>query len=89
MKCSTSYNCCHQPGRRVRATSLLLLISVVASAGADSGTWIPTRSTNDATTRKGFDYFYNLEYDKAIREFEAASKPIRATRSLSIICYRP
>ena len=29
---------------------------------------------NDANTRKGFDHFYNLEYDKAIQEFEAAQK---------------
>src|SRR5271165_5525808 len=35
---------------------------------------VPTRSDNDASTRKGFDYFYNLEYDKAIREFEAAQQ---------------
>jgi len=32
----------------------------------------PTRPDNDAATRKGFDYFYNLEYDKSIREFENA-----------------
>src|SRR5271166_2274362 len=35
---------------------------------------VPTRSDNDASTRKGFDEFYNLEYDKAIREFEAAQQ---------------
>jgi tetratricopeptide (TPR) repeat protein len=35
---------------------------------------IPTRSDNDPATRKGFDHFYNLEYDKAIREFEAAQQ---------------
>jgi tetratricopeptide (TPR) repeat protein len=33
---------------------------------------VPTRADNDATTRKGYDYFYNLEYDKAIHEFEIA-----------------
>src|SRR3954463_8499728 len=27
---------------------------------------------DDAHTRAGFEHFYNLEYDKAIREFEAA-----------------
>lgn len=32
----------------------------------------PTRSGNDPATRKGFDEFYNLEYDKALKEFEAA-----------------
>jgi tetratricopeptide (TPR) repeat protein len=35
---------------------------------------VPTRSDNDAATRKGFDYFYNLEYDKALREFEATQQ---------------
>jgi tetratricopeptide (TPR) repeat protein len=34
----------------------------------------PTRYANDANTRKGFDYFNNLEYDKANKEFEAAIK---------------
>ncbi|HEY4900634.1 MAG TPA: hypothetical protein VIH91_07435 [Terriglobales bacterium] len=33
---------------------------------------MPTRSSNDVNTRKGFDNFYNLDYDKSIREFEAA-----------------
>ncbi len=32
----------------------------------------PTRADNDAATRKGFDYFYNLEYDKANHQFELA-----------------
>jgi hypothetical protein len=40
--------------------------------GAEPGAWVPTRSTNDAATRKGFDNFYSLDYDKSIREFEAA-----------------
>jgi len=40
---------------------------------ADPG-YVPTRADNDTATRKGFDYFYNLEYDKAIREFEAAQQ---------------
>jgi len=35
---------------------------------------VPTRYNNDATTRKGFDYFNNLEYEKANKEFEAALK---------------
>jgi tetratricopeptide (TPR) repeat protein len=37
-----------------------------------SSPWVPTRVDNDANTRKGFDHFYNLEYDKAIHDFEAA-----------------
>src|SRR5271157_2765077 len=35
---------------------------------------VPTRADNDAATRKGFDHFYNLEYDKSIREFETAQQ---------------
>lgn len=38
----------------------------------DTSSTVPTRVDNDATTRKGYDYFYNLEYDKAIHEFEIA-----------------
>jgi tetratricopeptide (TPR) repeat protein len=49
-------------------------VACVAAVGADSGAWVPTRSTNDAATRKGFDYFYSLEYDKAIHEFEGAAQ---------------
>jgi hypothetical protein len=41
---------------------------------ADSATWTPTRQDNDADTRKGFEHFYNLEYDKAIHDFEAAQQ---------------
>ncbi len=36
--------------------------------------WVPTRPSNDVHTRKGFEYFYSLEYDKAMREFEAAQQ---------------
>ena len=46
------------------------LISVLAESS--SSTVTPTRVDNDAATRKGYDYFYNLEYDKAIHEFELA-----------------
>jgi tetratricopeptide (TPR) repeat protein len=35
---------------------------------------VPMRSDNDPATRKGFDYFYNLEYDKSVREFEATQQ---------------
>src|SRR5271165_6219871 len=44
------------------------------SATATDGVPVPTRSDNDAATRKGFDHFYNLEYDKAIHEFEVAQQ---------------
>ena len=44
-------------------------------AGAQTpGAVPPTRVDNDANTRKGFDDFYNLEYDKAIHAFEAAQQ---------------
>jgi tetratricopeptide (TPR) repeat protein len=47
---------------------------LVAAALAGVSTPVPTRYGNDATTRKGFGYFNNLEYDKANKEFEAALK---------------
>lgn len=34
----------------------------------------PTRANTDATTRKGFDFFYSLDYDRSIHEFETALK---------------
>jgi Tfp pilus assembly protein PilF len=70
---------------------LLLLLGV--SVGADSGSWVPTRSANDATTRKGFDNFYNLDYDKAIREFETALQahpddPFAVNHVLSAVIFK-
>ena len=53
---------------------------VRAIAGTDGNTWTPTRATNDANTRKGFDNFYNLEYDKSIREFEQRCRRIPTIR---------
>lgn len=53
-------------------SGLVLLFAAVALAAAS--TPVPTRYANDANTRKGFDYFNNLEYDKANKEFEAALK---------------
>ena len=49
---------------------LLLAATSLATVSAP----VPTRYSNDAATRKGFDYFNNLEYDKANKEFEAALK---------------
>ncbi len=34
----------------------------------------PTRADNDPVTRRGFEHFYSLEYDKAIHEFELAQQ---------------
>jgi tetratricopeptide (TPR) repeat protein len=61
--------------------------------GADADSWVPTRSTNDATTRKGFDDFYNLEFDKSIREFETAVQahpddPFPANHLLSAVIFK-
>ena len=54
---------------------------------------VPTRADNDAATRKGFDYFYNLEYDKAIREFEAAQQahpndPFAVNHTLEAVIFK-
>ena len=48
------------------------LLLFVATSLATVSPPVPTRYSNDANTRKGFDYFNNLEYDKANKEFEAA-----------------
>jgi hypothetical protein len=93
MKCSSQSNCCHKSSWRVLATAAVLLLLLGVSAGADSGAWVPTRSTNDATTRKGFDYFYNLEYDKATREFEVAVQahpddPFAVNHLLSAVIFK-
>lgn len=49
---------------------LLALLLVIPLAAISFPT--PTRYANDAATRRGFDYFNNLEYGKAIKEFEGA-----------------
>ena len=55
---------------------LVLGCIAVASRGLSQSAPVPVpmRSDNDPATRKGFDYFYNLEYDKAVREFEATQQ---------------
>ena len=80
---------------RVYYCFLVLCCLAVASSvpsRAASGT-VPTRSDNDAATRKGFDYFYNLEYDKALREFEASQQahpddPFAVNHVLSTVIFR-
>jgi tetratricopeptide (TPR) repeat protein len=54
---------------------------------------VPTRVDNDANTRKGFDHFYNLEYDKAIHEFEIAQQahpgdPFAVNHTLAGVIFR-
>lgn len=53
----------------------------------------PTRAENDATTKKGYEYFYNLEYDKAIHEFEIAQAahpddPFAVNHLLAAVIFR-
>ena len=58
-----------------------------------SGSPVPTLAENDAATRRGFDHFYNLEYDKAIQEFESALKahpndPFAVNHLLSAVTFK-
>src|SRR5271165_6238350 len=59
---------------------LMALLAPVAAFGADTGSWTPTRSTNDANTRKGFESFYSLEYDKSIRDCRNFRSPCACWR---------
>jgi len=81
------------PGIAWILTVLLAVVLASAGLGADTGTWTPTRSTNDANTRKGFESFYSLEYDKSIREFEAALQahpddPFAVNHLLSAVIFK-
>jgi len=70
------------------------LATVPAPGFADTnGAVTPTRPANDANTRKGFEHFYNLEYDKAIKEFEAAQQahpndPFAVNHLLSAVIFK-
>ncbi len=72
----------------------LVLVSLLCSAVADTGSSpVPTRVDNDAYTRKGYDHFYNLEYDKAIHEFELAQAahpddPFAVNHTLAAVVFR-
>ena len=52
----------------------ILLAALLCQAADTGGSWVPTRPDTDANTRKGFEHFYELDYDKAIRDFEAAQQ---------------
>jgi hypothetical protein len=75
---------------------LFLLCLYYAALGAPAQTAVtapPTRVDNDANTRKGFEDFYNLDYDKAIREFEAAQQahpgdPFAVNHTLAGVVFR-
>ena len=76
--------------------SLLCLSCAVLAGQAPAqtpGAVPPTRADNDASTRKGFDEFYNLEYDRSIHEFEAAlqahpSDPFAVNHLLSAVIFK-
>lgn len=54
---------------------LLLLFSLVVLAGSPAvAAKEPVLPANSAVARRGFDFFYNMEYDKAIHEFETLRK---------------
>jgi tetratricopeptide (TPR) repeat protein len=78
---------------------LLLLLGLCCSAMsgtllADANSApVPTRVDNDVTTRKGYEYFYNLEYDKAVHEFELAQAthpddPFAVNHTLAGVIFR-
>ncbi len=53
----------------------------------------PVYHLTDAATRTGFDHFYNLEYDKAVRSFELALEehpedPFAVNHLLSAVLFR-
>jgi tetratricopeptide (TPR) repeat protein len=78
----------------VALVAILLAVSAAVTAfGADASTWVPTRPTNDANTRRGFDDFYNLDYDKSIHDFEAALQahpddPFAVNHLLSAVIFK-
>ncbi len=72
---------------------LCLGYAALAATAQTAGIVPPTRVDNDANTRKGFDDFYNLEYDKAIHEFEAAQQahpgdPFAVNHTLAAIVFK-
>src|ERR1039457_5173491 len=76
-----------------RIAILLALVLPGAFSSAEESAWVPTRTNNDINTRKGFDNFYNLDYDKSIREFEAALQahpddPFAVNHLLSAVVFK-
>ncbi len=93
MKSSPHSESCGKAGWMALAALLLLCTVVRPGFGAEGGTWVPTRSTNDAITRKGFDAFYNLDYDKAVKDFEVALQahpddPFAVNHLLSAVIFK-
>jgi hypothetical protein len=54
----------------ILSLTLLLLVTTVTEVWAQP----PVTPANDTTTRRGFDHFYNMEYDKAIKDFESVAE---------------
>src|SRR5664279_3505668 len=74
-------------------TILFVTGGVVISSATEVGSWVPTRTNNDVNTRKGFDNFYNLDYEKSIKEFEAALQahpddPFAVNHLLSAVIFK-
>ncbi len=84
------------PEHHCAVVILVLIFSVtLAFAGKqkDKLQERPVYRLNDATTRAGFDHFYNLEYDKAIRDFEQVvqeypNDPFAVNHLLSAVMFR-
>jgi tetratricopeptide (TPR) repeat protein len=53
---------------------ILLIMLWVFATPAQQKVSVPVRVNTDAASKKGADDFYNLDYDKSIREFEAVLK---------------
>jgi tetratricopeptide (TPR) repeat protein len=76
------------------SVAILVAFGMTPTLYASEGSaWVPTRASNDANTRKGFDNFYNLEYDKSIRDFEAALQahpddPFAVNHLLSAVVFK-
>jgi hypothetical protein len=51
---------------------LLALLVVTSSTTAQAQT--PVTPSNNETARRGFDHFYNMEYDQAIKDFDSLVK---------------
>jgi tetratricopeptide (TPR) repeat protein len=75
----------------VAITLLACLLSSLVLA--DDSAWVPNRSTNDPATRKGFEDFYNLEYDRSIKVFETVMQahpddPFAVNHVLSAVIFK-
>jgi tetratricopeptide (TPR) repeat protein len=58
--------------RKSRSFITLLTLTLFLAFTSVTEVWAdpPVTPANDPTTRRGFDHFYNMEYEKAIKDFE-------------------